>query len=450
MDIYLTNTLTRKKEKFVSINGEKVNLFVCGPTVYDYPHLGNAKTYTQFDFLARYLRYVGFEVFYLQNITDIDDKILVRAGELNVGWNKLTEKYEKIYMEDMKKLNNLSVTKYARATDYIEQIVKQVKTLAEKGYAYTIDDGVYFEISRFPDYGKLSGRTELKEGDSVSRIDKNSQKRGWNDFCLWKFSKLDEPSWKTEMGAGRPGWHIEDTAITETFFGSQYDIHGGAEDLIIPHHEAEIAQMESASGKIPLVRYWLHAAFLMVDGRKMSKSLGNFYTISDIMKRGFDPLVLRYLFLGAHYRDPLNFTWESLSAAQNGLGRLQTTVYGLRQSERTTLSDEKNEKVIEFREKFVSALADDLNTPKALAVMWEMIKSNIPSEDKHDLAISFDEVLGLGLSKTQKLRKSKIPSNIKILIAKRDKLRKEGRFEEADKIREKIKNLDYNIQDQKL
>ena len=252
------------------------------------------------------------------------------------------------------------------------------------------------------------------------------------------------------MGAGRPGWHIEDTAITETFFGSQYDIHGGAEDLIIPHHEAEIAQMESASGKIPLVRYWLHAAFLMVDGRKMSKSLGNFYTISDIMKRGFDPLVLRYLFLGAHYRDPLNFTWESLSAAQNGLGRLQTTVYGLRQSERTTLSDEKNEKVIEFREKFVSALADDLNTPKALAVMWEMIKSNIPSEDKHDLAISFDEVLGLGLSKTQKLRKSKIPSNIKILIAKRDKLRKEGRFEKADEIREKIKNLDYNIQDQKL
>ncbi|MDP1710245.1 MAG: class I tRNA ligase family protein, partial [bacterium] len=260
-DIYLTNTLSRKKEKFEPINDKKVNLFVCGPTVYDYSHLGHAKTYTQFDFLVRYLRYIGFEVFYLQNITDIDDRIIIRAKELNVPWNDLTKKYEKLHIEDMEKLNNTSVSKYARATDYIEQIVKQAKTLIEKGYAYTIDDGIYFEISKFPEYGKLSGRTELKEADSVSRIDENSQKRGWNDFCLWKFSKPGEPSWKTEIGDGRPGWHIEDTAITETFFGPQYDIHGGAIDLIIPHHEAEIAQMEAVSGKMPLVRYWLHTAF---------------------------------------------------------------------------------------------------------------------------------------------------------------------------------------------
>ena len=446
MDIYLTNTLTRKKEKFEPMGGKKVNLFVCGPTVYDYPHLGNAKTYTQFDFIVRFLRYIGFDVFYLQNITDIDDKILVRAGELNVSWDKLTEKYERLYMVDMKKLNNVSVTKYARATDYIKQIVKQVKTLIEKGYAYTIDDGIYFEISKFSDYGKLSGRTELKEGDSVSRIDKNSQKKGWNDFCLWKFSKPDEPSWKSEMGAGRPGWHIEDTAITQNFFGPQYDIHGGAEDLIIPHHEAEIAQMESASGKVPLVRYWLHAAFLLVDGKKMSKSLGNFYTLGDVIKQGFDPLALRYLFLGSHYRDPLNFTWESLSAAQNGLERLQTTVSGLRQGGRTTLSREKNEKVGEFREKFVSALADDLNTPKALAVVWEILKSSISNEDKYELAISFDEVLGLDLGQIQNA-KHEIPNNIKILMTKRDKLRLEGKFEEADKIRGGIEKLGYEVKD---
>jgi len=446
MDIYLTNTLTRKKEKFEPMGGKKVNLFVCGPTVYDYPQLGNAKTYTQFDFIVRFLRYIGFDVFYLQNITDIDDKILVRAGELNVSWDKLTEKYERLYMVDMKKLNNVSVTKYARATDYIKQIVKQVKTLIEKGYAYTIDDGIYFEISKFSDYGKLSGRTELKEGDSVSRIDKNSQKKGWNDFCLWKFSKPDEPSWKSEMGAGRPGWHIEDTAITQNFFGPQYDIHGGAEDLIIPHHEAEIAQMESASGKVPLVRYWLHAAFLLVDGKKMSKSLGNFYTLGDVIKQGFDPLALRYLFLGSHYRDPLNFTWESLSAAQNGLERLQTTVSGLRQGGRTTLSREKNEKVGEFREKFVSALADDLNTPKALAVVWEILKSSISNEDKYELAISFDEVLGLDLGQIQNA-KHEIPNNIKILMTKRDKLRLEGKFEEADKIRGGIEKLGYEVKD---
>ena len=293
----------------------------------------------------RFLRYSGFVVFYLQNITDIDDKILNRSSELGIDWKELTTKYEGIYMENMGKLNNISVTKYARATDYIEQIVKQVKTLMEKGYAYTIDDGIYFEISKFPNYGKLSGRTELKQEDSISRIDENTQKRGWNDFCLWKFSKPDEPSWKTEKGEGRPGWHIEDTAITQNFFGPQYDIHGGAVDLIIPHHEAEIAQMESASGKKPLVKYWLHTAFLMVDGKKMSKSLGNFYTIDDVIKKGFDPIALRYLFLGANYRETMNFTWDSLQAAQNGLERLRNQVSSLKTNvDRTVLSEEKEEK----------------------------------------------------------------------------------------------------------
>ncbi|MDP3994481.1 MAG: cysteine--tRNA ligase [bacterium] len=446
MDIYLFNSLTRKKERFVPIKDKKVNLFVCGPTVYDYSHLGHAKTYTQFDFLARYLKYLGFNVFYLQNITDLDDKILKRAKELKVPRGRLTEKYEKLYIEDMKKLNNTSVSKYARATDYIAQIIKQVETLMKKGYAYTIDDGIYFEISKFPDYGKLSGRTELKKDDSVSRIDENSQKRGWNDFCLWKFSKPGEPSWKVEMGDGRPGWHIEDTAITETFFGPQYDIHGGAVDLIIPHHEAEIAQMEAASGKKPLVRYWLHTAFLMVDGGKMSKSLGNFYTVDNVIKKGFDPLALRYLFLGAHYRDTLNFTWESLNASKTALSKLRNIMQLLKkEKERMTLSPEKAQQIEEFRDEFLKAIGNDLNTPQALAILWNMLKSNIPGQDKYDLAMSFDEILGLQLNKVTK--RQEMPSEVKDLIKKRDGLRKEGKFGEADELRSKIYELGYKIED---
>ena len=269
--IYLYNTASRKKEEFIPRQEKKVNFFVCGPTVYDYPHLGHAKAYIQFDFIVRYLRYREYDVNYVQNITDIDDKIIKRSQEKGVSWDKLAREFEMIFLEDMAALHNTSVTKYARATNYIDQIVKQVKVLLDKGFAYRISDGIYYEVSKFIEYGKLSGRTELQEEDSVSRIDENKEKRGWNDFCLWKISKEGEPTWETEIGKGRPGWHIEDTAITETLFGSQYDIHGGAVDLIFPHHEAEIAQMEAASGKKPLVRYWLHVGFLNIDSKKCQR-----------------------------------------------------------------------------------------------------------------------------------------------------------------------------------
>jgi cysteinyl-tRNA synthetase len=454
MSLFLTNTLTRKKEKFEPLNGTKVNLFVCGPTVYDYSHLGHAKTYIQFDFLARYLRYAGYDVFYLQNITNIDDKIIGRAKESNTDWRQLSEKFEKLYFEDMKRLNNVSVSEYARATDYMDQIIKQVKTLMEKGYAYKIEDGIYFEISKFKDYGKLSGRTKLEESDSVSRIDENSQKRGWNDFCLWKFSqptsgqgKPDEPFWESELGKGRPGWHIEDTAITEKFFGPQYDIHGGSVDLIIPHHEAEIAQMESASGKKPLVKYWIHTGFLKVEGTKMSKSLHNFYTIGDVIQKGFDPLALRYLFLTSHYRDPINFTWESLASAQNALNNLREQVLAARsQTSRTALSDEKNTKREKFNDQFQEALDDDLNTPKALAVLWSAMKSNIPSEDRYDLAISFDEVLGLRLSEVHE-QKVVVPQKVAELVAKREELRRNKMFSQSDKVRQEIEKEGFKVED---
>ncbi|PJE66556.1 cysteine--tRNA ligase, partial [Candidatus Shapirobacteria bacterium CG10_big_fil_rev_8_21_14_0_10_36_6] len=323
MKIY--STLTKTVEEFVPINGMNVNLFVCGPTVYDYPHLGHAKTYIQFDFVVRYLRWRGYDVTYLQNITDIDDKIINRANENGFKWNELSRKFEEIYIEDMKSLGNTSVNKYARATDYISQIVKQVQTLIDKGFAYKTTDGIYFEVAKFKDYGKLSKRTEVKENDSLSRIDEDKEKRGWNDFCLWKNYKEGEPFWETELGKGRPGWHIEDTAITETEFGPQYDIHGGAVDLIFPHHEAEISQMEAVSGKVPLVKYWMHTGFLNINSEKMSKSKENFTTIREALKQ-YDFRVIRYLFLNTHYRSEIDFSEPTLIQAQNSVEKLNIFV----------------------------------------------------------------------------------------------------------------------------
>ena len=262
MTLKLYNTLTRKKEIFKPIKSKEIKMFVCGPTVYDYSHLGHAKTYIQFDLIAKYFRWKGYKLFYVENITDIDDKIIKKADLEKISWEKVRTLYEKYFLEDMKELNINSVDKYARATDYMENILSQVKRLIKKGFAYKISDGWYFDLSKDEDYGKLAKRKDLKEDDSVSRIDENKEKRNFGDFCLWKFSKPGEPVWESEIGNGRPGWHIEDTAITEKEFGEQYDLHGGGIDLIFPHHEAEIAQMESISGKKPLVRYWMHTGFL--------------------------------------------------------------------------------------------------------------------------------------------------------------------------------------------
>src|SRR3990167_2200903 len=326
MAIKLHNTLSGSAEEFQPISPNEVKLFVCGPTVYDFDHLGHAKTYTQFDLVARALRYLGYNVTYLQNITDIDDKIIVRAREKGVEPSVLAQEFEKYHIEDMEKLGNTSVTKYARATDYIPQIISQVRRLLEKGIAYKTSDGYYFDIKKFDAYGKLSGRQSLAPNDAVSRIDENPEKRNSGDFCLWKFKKEGEPFWPSTLGEGRPGWHIEDTAITEKEFGPQYDIHGGAMDLIFPHHEAEIAQMESISGAKPLVQYWLHTGFLNIKSEKMSKSLGNFLTIREVLEKGSSPMALRYYFLTAHYRTPMDFSWEGLEAASNAYRKLKEFV----------------------------------------------------------------------------------------------------------------------------
>lgn len=427
------NTLSRKIEEFVPIDGNKVNLFVCGPTVYDFAHIGNAKTYTQFDFIVRYLRFRGYDVLYLQNITNIDDKIIKRAAERGISWDKLASEYEEKYYEEMKSLHNISVTKYARATDYIEQIVKQVKTLEEKGFAYKTTDGIYYNISKFKDYGKLSGRTEADRDAGVSRIDESLDKKNKNDFCLWKFS----PFWKTELGEGRPGWHIEDTAITESFFGPQYDIHGGAVDLIFPHHEAEIAQMEAASGKIPLVHYWIHCAFLNLNSSKMSKSRGNFIIAREAVEK-YGYRLLRFFFISNHYRTTLDFNEDVLIQAKGALDRLDEFV------SKIDINMEYN--VEELKTEVIKNLDNDFDTPRAMATIFDFIRNNQGKAGKNTYAF-FQELNSIfDFFEFNK----ETPEEIKMLLKEREKLRGEKKFAEADKIREEIEKHGYDVKDNKI
>ncbi len=435
MSLKIYSTLSRKKEKFVPLKKGKINMFVCGPTVYDFSHLGHAKTYVQFDIIVKYLRHLGFDVFYLQNITDIDDKIIKRSKETNESWKELSEKYKKEYLKDMNSLGVNSVTKYANATDYIDEIVSQVKRLIEKGYAYKISDGYYFDLSKDEDYGKLAKRTSLGDDDSVSRIDENEEKRNPGDFCLWKFSKPGEPVWTTDIGDGRPGWHIEDTAITEKEFGPQYDIHGGGLDLIFPHHEAEIAQMESISDKKPLVKIWMHTGFLNINKEKMSKSLGNFSTIRETLKE-YSPEILRYLFLSTSYRKPLDFSEESLQNAKTSYDRLKNICEKIEEN-----GKENEECMVEFEE----AMNDDFNCPLALQVLWKLVRDE-KTKGKYQTIKKMDEVFGLKLLEKIKIE---IPKEVEDLANEREKFRKEKNWKKSDEIREKLKSLGYEILDGK-
>lgn len=440
MPLKFYNTLTKEKEIFKPINKKKVNFFVCGPTTYDYPHLGHGKTYTQFDVLVRTLRYFDYEVFYLQNITDIDDKIINRAKEQNISPKKLSEKFEKIYLEDMKSLGINSINKYARATDYIPQIIKQIETLIKKGYAYKTSDGIYFETAKFKNYGKLSGQTELKEDDAVSRIDESKEKKSWNDFCLWKMKKEGEPSWEAPFGKGRPGWHIEDTAITETFFGPQYDVHGGARDLIFPHHECEIAQMESASGHSPLVKYWLHTGFLNIDSKRMGKSNGNFKTIRKMIESGISPIAFRFWVLMAQYRSPMNWNQEALEGAEIALKRLYKLYI--------ELGEKKGKININYQKKFKEYLEDDLDTPRALTLLWDIFKDkNVSLSDKKATILNFDKVFGLGFENLKEAKEISIPKEIIKLVEERELARKNKDFKKSDELRNRINSLGYEIKD---
>ncbi len=466
------NTFSAKKEILKFPRRGPLKLFVCGPTVYDYSHIGHARTYIAFDIMVKYLRSQGHKIFYLQNITDIDDKIINRAKEKKIPWKKLSVNFEKEYMKDMKVLNVDSVNKYAKATGHIKEVVNQVKKLMGKGFAYEISDGIYYDISKFYDYGKLSRRTISQAEDAVSRIDDTREKRNKGDFCLWKFSEQSEqseshpnlrknpkikkqtinsePSWLSPWGSGRPGWHIEDTAISEKYFGHQYDLHGGAIDLKFPHHESEIAQQEAASGKKPFVKIWLHTGFLLVNGEKMSKSLGNFITIRDFLKK-YPPEILRFIILSHHYRSPVDYNKNLAVNAQNSIQTIEEFLWKLKKASGASkqgLGMKINVK--QYDKKFNEAMDDDFNTPKALAVIFNLIASlqdkiwRINPAQAKAASRFINEKLGIfGI----KIKPVKIPQKIKGLAAQREKLRANKQFIPADLLRKQIEKLGYNIKD---
>ena len=456
----LYNTLSQKKEILKPRQGKRINLFVCGPTTYDFSHLGHARTYLVFDMIVKYLRQKGYNVFYLQNITDIDDKIINRAEERKTTPQKLARFFEKEYLKDMKSLKIDSVTKYAGATKHIKEIVSQVERLLKKGFAYQIKDGIYYDIAKFKEYGKLSKRTIRQAEDGVSRIDESKRKKNKGDFCLWKLSKSEEPRWNSPFGWGRPGWHIEDTAIAEKFFGPQYDIHGGAKDLIFPHHEAEISQMEAISGKKPFVRYWLHSGFLTVKGQKMAKSLGNFITIRDFLKKN-ENRILRLLVIKTHYRSPLDYNEKMLCQNKKELERIDEFIEKIKNPRlRQGFGGQAKLKIP--KGEFKMAMDDDFNTPKAIAVIFNLITKVNTLISQNQLSLANAKKILLFLEKVDKVfnfifqekTKTCLPAGrekIKLLnlVKQREKYRKEGLWQKADEIRKRIKEMGYWIEDTK-
>ncbi len=446
MRIY--NTLTRKIEEFKAIKPPMVGLYTCGPTVYGPGHLGHARSYTNFDLLKRTLLYEGLEVKHVLNITDVHDDMIKKAAEEGMTIEELAERYIPLFKEDLASLNVLPADVYPRVTEHIPEIVEMIKVLIDKGYAYQEKDGsVYFSVSKFADYGKLSG-IKLGQAKTGTRVATDKyEKDEATDFALWKAAKDNEPFWESPWGKGRPGWHIECSVMSKKYLGQPFDIHAGAMDLKFPHHENEIAQSEAAYG-IKFVNYWVHPGLLEVEGKKMSKSLGNYLEIHEVKEKGFEPLALRYLFLTVHYRDKLNFTWQGLEAAQQALKNLRDLVINFRQvgQTETTISPDKLEKVDNYRKAFKDALDNDLAIPQALALTWEMIKSNIPAPDKLDLLLDFDQVLGLRLAEasTQKIQ---VPAEVQKLVQKREELRKAGKWQEADGIRKKIEQAGFTIED---
>lgn len=456
--MFIYNTMSRSKEQFNPIKPNRVKLFVCGPTVYDDSHIGHGRTYIAFDCIARFLRYQGYSLFYLQNITDVDDKVIKRAREKGTDPLVLAREYERRYLADMKALGVKNVNLYARATEHVPEIIVQIKILIKKGFAYETETGVYFEESKFPDFGKLSRRK--LEDLTVHRVDPDPSKRSPGDFALWK--KIDkQPSWDSPWGRGRPGWHIEDTAITEEYFGAQYDIHGGGLDLIFPHHEAEIAQMESASGLKPMVRCWMHTGFLNVKGEKMSKSLGNFITIRELLQR-WDGDVFRFLVLSTHYRSPIDFGEEALIQAHNSLERVRKTLKKLDELLKSNLDDEgsSNVKNIEIwdeaHKKFIEAMEDDFNTPQALSVLFEVVR-NINRQLQNEILTKssiirikilfgeWGEILGINFLPGEKQERTDDVLNI--LLDVRNQLREKKEWELSDKIRSQLKDLGFGLED---
>ncbi|WP_419742324.1 cysteine--tRNA ligase [Paraclostridium dentum] len=453
----LYNTLTRTKEEFVPIEEGKVKMYVCGPTVYNFFHIGNARPFIIFDTFRRYLEYRGYDVKYIQNFTDVDDKIIKRGNEEGITPEQVADKYIDEYFKDADGLGIKRATVHPRVTDNINEIIEFIKELEEKGYAYAVNGEVYFDTQKFEGYGKLSKQNQ-EDLEAGARIEVNSQKRHPMDFVLWKPRKEGEPGWESPWSVGRPGWHIECSVMSKRYLGDTIDIHAGGQDLAFPHHENEIAQSEARSGKT-FSNYWIHNGYININNEKMSKSKGNFFTVRDIADK-YDLEVVRFFMLSAHYRNPVNFSDEMLSQSKAGLERLYNTkekleftlsnlkVIDIKEDEKS-LSEELNS----FREKFISAMDDDINTADAISVIFELarfINTNVNEESSIAFAkkclAEFEELTNV-LNIVNKKQEEVLDDDIEKLIQDRVDAKKNKDFALADEIRNKLLEMGIVLED---
>ena len=459
MKVY--NTLTRKKEEFVPMEEGKVKMYVCGPTVYDYIHIGNARPYVVFDTVRRYMEYKGLEVTYVQNFTDVDDKIINRANNENTTMEAISNRFIEEAFHDADGLNVKRATVHPRVTEEMSHIIEMVKGLIDKGFAYEDNGTVYYNTKQFADYGKLSRKNldELLAGGS-ERVSVDDAKKNPTDFVLWKPFKPGEPKWDSPWGPGRPGWHIECSVMAKQHLGETIDIHAGGEDLIFPHHENEVAQSEAANGK-QFAKYWLHNGFITVDNEKMSKSVGNFFTVRDIAAH-FPYEVIRFFILNGQYRSPINFSHDLMQACQNGLERIKNCMKDLKHyiqnKEATALTDEEQQKVLElekFKVQFETAMDDDFNTADAIAAIYELVRfSNKQIKDgvSRELASKISDMLSLlcdvlGIAQSQEEAVDQDAAEIEALIARRGEAKKNKDFAAADAIRDQLTAMGITIKD---
>lgn len=451
----ILNTLTRRKEEFVPINEGKVGIYVCGPTVYDYIHIGNARPMIVFDTLRRYLEYKGYDVNYVSNFTDVDDKIIKRANEEGVDASVISERYIAEVKKDMAALNVREATTHPKATEEIPDMIEMVKTLIEKGYAYEVNGTVYFRTRKFKDYGKLSKKNidDLRSGNRDLLVSGVDEKEDPLDFVLWKPKKEGEPSWPSPWGDGRPGWHLECSVMSKKYIGDVIDIHAGGEDLVFPHHENEIAQSEAANGT-EFARYWMHNGFLKINNEKMSKSLGNFFTVREIAEK-YPLQVIRFFMLSAHYRSPLNFSADLVEASKNGLERILTAVDRLKSISGTEGEVDKAvaDEMDAFVKKYEAAMDDDLNTADAISVIFELVKyANVNATEESTKATvelvlntvtKLCDILGIITEKKKEI----LDSDIEALIEERQAARKAKNFARADEIRDQLSDMGIILED---
>lgn len=455
MKIY--NTLTNKKEEFVTINPKEVNMYVCGPTVYNYFHLGNGRTFIVFDTIRRYLEYKGYKVNFVQNFTDIDDKMIKKANEQQITVKQLGDKFIREYYTDADRLYIKRATVNPRATEYINKIISFVSELINKGYAYEINGDVYYSTKKFNEYGKLSGQNldELRAG---ARINVDERKTDPMDFALWKKQKSGEPAWESPWGLGRPGWHIECSCMAYNILGETIDIHGGGTDLAFPHHENEIAQSEALTGK-PFANYWMHSAFVNVNNQKMSKSLNNFFTAREVLEK-YDADVIRFFMLSAHYRAQINFSDELLESAKSSMERLYNSLYNLEslldEVKLENIQEAENDyykDLLKYRDKYIEKMDDDFNTADAISVIFDLIRDiNIhvdvnASKELIKKCINLIRELGEPLGILQKTTKESLEEDIEKMIKERQQARKEKNWALADKIRDELKSQGITLED---